>query len=95
MNLRNKFQEVLHNKAQINIGKFGINSESALDHIMKMLKREKIVKIHALKTALIEKDIKELAEEVVARTNSYLLDVRGHTFIISKNDIKKELKKTK
>ena len=95
MNLRNKFQEVLHNKAQINIGKSGIDSESVLDHIMKILKREKIVKIHALKTALIEKDIKELAEEVVARTNSYLLDVRGHTFIISKNDIKKELKKTK
>ena len=86
MNLRNKYFDVLHQKAQINIGK-RVDSEGVIDHIMKMLKKEKIIKIHALKSALTERNIKELAEDIKAKTKSYLLDVRGHTFIISKYNV--------
>jgi len=90
MNLRNKYFDVLHSKALVNIGKTGINSEGLINHISKMLKKEKILKIHALKSVLVLIDIKDLAELVKIKTNSFLLDLRGHTFIISKYDIKKK-----
>ena len=91
----NKYLEVLHNKAHINLGKKGIDS-GVLDHIMKTLKKEKIIKIHVLKSALDDKSIRELAEYVKTRTNSFLLDVRGHTFVISKRYIDiKDLKNKK
>lgn len=91
MNLRNKYFEVLHNKAIINIGKTGADSDGIVNYISKMLKKEKILKIHAHKSALVDKEIKDLAKLVKKKTNSYLLDVRGHTFIISKYDIKKKI----
>lgn len=95
MNLRDKFLEVLHNKPQINIGKKGIDS-GVLDHILKTLKKDKIIKIHALKSALVDNSIKALAEYVKTSTNSFLLDVRGHTFVISKRYIDiKEIKNKK
>lgn len=90
MNLRNKYFDVLHSKALVNIGKTRITSKGLINHISKMLKKEKILKIHALKSALAEIEIKDLAELVKNKTNSFLLDVRGHTFIISKYDIKKK-----
>jgi len=90
MNLRNKFFNVLHNRALVNIGKTKADSEGVINHISNMLKKEKILKIHVLKSALVDTDIKDLAEFVKNKTNSYLLDVRGHTFIISKYHIKKK-----
>ncbi len=91
MNLRNKYFDVLHSKALVNIGKTGLNSEGLINHISKMLKKEKILKIHALKSALVLIEIKDIAELIKNKTNSFLLDVRGHTFIISKSDIKKKI----
>ncbi len=91
MNLRDKFFNVLHNRALINIGKTRVNSEGVINHISNKLKKEKILKIHVLKSALVETDIKDLAEFVKNKTNSYILDIRGHTFIISKYDIKKKI----
>jgi RNA-binding protein YhbY len=92
MNLRKKYFDVLHNKALVNIGKAVVNSEGIINHISNMLKKEKILKIHALKSALVNTNIRELAEMVKNKTNSYLFDIRGHTFIISKYDIKKDQK---
>ena len=49
----------------------------------------KIIKIKALKSIANKSNIKELASQIAEVTESYLLDVRGFTFIVSKYSINK------
>jgi RNA-binding protein YhbY len=68
------------------LGKNGITDEF-IKHIMKLLKRYRIIKIKALKSVATKSNIKQIAKQVSEATQSYLLDVRGKTFIISKHEI--------
>ncbi|MFX1391529.1 MAG: YhbY family RNA-binding protein [Promethearchaeota archaeon] len=70
------------------LGKKGITKEF-VEHVNKLLKRYKIIKIKALKSIASKSNIKELANKIIEQTNSYLLDVRGKTMIISSSDINK------
>ncbi|KKN11653.1 hypothetical protein LCGC14_1024430, partial [marine sediment metagenome] len=54
----------------------------------KLLKRNKIIKIKALKSG-VRSNINELAYEVSRLTSSHLVDVRGRIFILSLYNIKK------
>lgn len=74
------------------LGKNGITDEF-LNHALKLIKRYKIIKIKALKSIANKSNINKIASQIAKATNSNLLDVRGFTFIISKNPIKKNVKK--
>ena len=68
------------------LGKNGITEEFT-NHVTKLLKRYRIIKIKALKTVANKSNINQLAQQVSEATQSYLLDVRGKIFIISRNQI--------
>ena len=70
------------------LGKKGITEEFVI-HISSLIKRYKIIKVKALKNVATKENIKQLAAEISDKTGSYLLDVRGKTFILSKNKINK------
>jgi RNA-binding protein YhbY len=84
------FKKVLLGEPHAILGKNGI-TEEFIAHILKLLKRFKIIKIKALKTVATKSNIKELAYKLCTSTDSYLLDIRGKTFIISKYQINKKV----
>ncbi|TXT54270.1 MAG: CRS1 / YhbY (CRM) domain protein [Promethearchaeota archaeon] len=81
--LEKKKKEVLLNPPSVILGKKGITHDF-LDHLRKILKREKMVKVKALKSAVVGTKIDALAQEIAQRTNTSLIDLRGRTFILSK-----------
>jgi len=89
MNLSEKFKQVLtSSNTDCIIGKQGIEGNPGfLDHVKNLLKKHKIIKIKVLKSALTNNSLKELAEKLSERTNSYILDVRGKKFILSKEPL--------
>ncbi|TFG30250.1 MAG: hypothetical protein EU532_01305 [Promethearchaeota archaeon] len=83
-----EFQKVMLSKPHCTLGKNGITPEF-INHIITLLKKNKILKIKALKSVAHKDNIRDIAIQVANMTNSYLLDVRGRIFIISKKPIKK------
>jgi RNA-binding protein len=67
----------------IHIGKSGA-SEEILNEIRRQLDNKKMVKIKILKTALGSDKAKQFASKMAELTQSSLVDVRGHTFILYK-----------
>ncbi len=82
------YKKVLRGQPHCMIGKNGITNEF-INHVINLLKRYKIIKIKALKSVVNKSNIKLIASQISEATNSYLLDVRGFTFIISKSLINK------
>ena len=80
------FKKVLLGDPHAILGKNGVTHEFA-DHVIKLIKRFKIVKVKALRSVATKSNIKEIAQQVAENTGSYLLDVRGKTFILSKKQI--------
>lgn len=78
-----KKKEVLLSQPSVILGKKGITKDF-IDHLKKIIKREKIVKVKALKSAVAGNDINSIAKEIARKTNTNLIDVRGKTFMISK-----------
>jgi RNA-binding protein len=71
-------------KPTVWIGKEGATSH-ILNEISRQLDKKKIVKVKMLKTALKDEDTKNIASKIAQQTESILIDVRGHTFILYKN----------
>lgn len=67
----------------LNLGKDGVK-DSFIAEARGILARHRKLKVRALKSALDGKNIKELAVDVSSKTNSLLLDVRGHTFVLKR-----------
>jgi RNA-binding protein YhbY len=88
LSYQKEFKKALISQPHCILGKKGPNSKF-IDHVNLLLKRYKTIKIKALKSGIPNSNIKELANEISKRTNSYLLDVRGKIFILSLYDIKK------
>ena len=85
-----EFQKVMLSKPHCTLGKNGITPEF-INHIITLLKKNKILKIKALKSVAHKNNIRDIAIQIANMTNSYLLDVRGRIFIISKKPIKKNV----
>lgn len=85
-----EFKKILLSDPIAILGKKGITDEF-INHINNLLNRYKIIKIKALKTVANKSNIKKIAKNVAADTESYLLDVRGLKFILSKIPIKKKI----
>lgn len=81
MDYQKEFKKILLSKSDCILGKNGITPEF-IKHAHKLLKRNKIIKIKALKSG-VRSNINELAHEVSRLTSSHLVDVRGRIFILS------------
>lgn len=90
MGYKEDFKKVLLAEPHALLGKKGITDEF-IHHVIKLLKKYKIVKIKALKSVANKENIKEIASQIANSTNSHLLDVRGKIFVISKNPIKRKI----
>jgi RNA-binding protein len=67
----------------IKIGKGGVSQE-LLKEIDKQLDKKKMVKVKILKTALGEDEAKSFASKIAEQTEAFLVEVRGHTFMLYK-----------
>ena len=65
------------------IGKSGVSQE-LLKEIKKQLEKKEMVKVKILKSALGEKEAKEIASKIAEQTEASLVEVRGHTFMLYK-----------
>lgn len=74
-------------KPTVCVGKNGASKE-ALGEIDKQLKRKEIVKIRILKTALAHEEAEQIAMKIAEQTETSLVEVRGHTFMLYKPDKK-------
>lgn len=70
-------------KPTIQIGKDGITPQMEKE-ISKQLDSRELIKIKILKTALKDNDAKNIALTIANQTESELIEVRGHTFILFK-----------
>ena len=70
-------------KPTIKIGKDGITPQMEKE-ISKQLDSRELIKIKILKTALKDNDAKNIALTIANQTESELIEVRGHTFILFK-----------
>jgi putative YhbY family RNA-binding protein len=74
-------QELGASRPTVWIGKNGA-SEEVLSEIDHQLERMEMVKVRVLKAALAEVKAKEIAERISQKTESALVDARGHTFLL-------------
>ena len=65
------------------IGKEGATAQMVKE-VAKQLEARKMIKVKILKTALKEIETKEIAVKIAEQTESELVDVRGHTFLLFK-----------
>ena len=63
------------------IGKNGITGE-IVSEVDRQLKERAVLKLKIQKTALKDNDTRTIAEEIASRTQSSLVEARGHTFIL-------------
>ncbi len=82
MDYQKEFKKALLTQPHCILGKSGITNEF-INHVAKLLKRYKVIKIKALKTIASKSNIKDLALEISQLTNSGILDIRGRIFILS------------
>jgi putative YhbY family RNA-binding protein len=68
-------------KPTVWIGKNGA-SEEVLSEIDHQLEKMEMVKVRVLKAALAEAKTKEIAARISRKTESVLVDARGHTFLL-------------
>ncbi|MUM65332.1 RNA-binding protein [Acidianus infernus] len=66
----------------IRIGKNGI-TEGLINEIKRQLKDHEVVKI---RIGIKDQDRREIAKKVAELTNAKLVEVRGYTFILMKNE---------
>ncbi len=66
------------------IGKNGA-SEELMKEIAKQLDKNKMVKVRILKSALAEGEADRIARKITEQTESSLVELRGHTFMLYKS----------
>ncbi len=75
-------------RAEVIVGRTGL-TEGVLEEIDKNLRKKKMVKVKMLKTALKStgKDRFTLAKEIAERLNAKLVEVRGRTLILYRENM--------
>ncbi|MHA1392459.1 MAG: YhbY family RNA-binding protein [Promethearchaeota archaeon] len=77
------YKEVLQTPEILRIGK-NLVSEAMIKQIKNVIKQRSIIKIKILKNALSSTTKEEIIKQVLLTTETFLLDIRGNSFIISK-----------
>ena len=70
-------------KPTIHVGKDG-STQQIINEVSRRLEQHEVVKAKILQTALKEVEVKEIATQIANQTDSTLIEVRGHTFILHK-----------
>ena len=70
-------------KPTVRIGKEGATAQ-IVSEISKQLDKREMIKAKILKTALQNEEAKSIASKVADQTESQLIEVRGHTFLLYK-----------
>ncbi len=76
-------REMSAEKPTIWIGKKGMSSQT-MNEVSRQLDQNEIVKVKVLKAALKDEEAKNVAAKIAQETDSSLIDVRGHTFVLYK-----------
>ena len=80
-----ELHEVRHQKAKIIIGKNGL-SPGTIKGIQDFIKREGIVKVKILKSALtVEYSKNEFVKDLISKTNLHVIETRGFSVILTKS----------
>jgi len=74
-------RKATHISPCLNIGKSGI-TDPLIDELRKQLKRNRLVKVKILKTAIDEMDRNDIAKEISMRTRSLLVEVKGNSAVL-------------
>ena len=83
MEYQEQYKKVLLSDPHCILGKKGITEEFTA-HVLKLLKRYKIIKVKALRSVGNKQDIRKIAMQISELTNSQVLDIRGRIFILKK-----------
>jgi len=86
------FKEVLQGPIHAQIGKNGL-TDGVMAQVQELVKKRGMIKVSVLKALAEEKSPSEVALEVEKRTKSFLVEVRGRTFILSKRRFPLQRKK--
>jgi len=70
------------------VGKEGATTQ-IINEISKQLDTREMIKAKILKTALKDEESKNIATKIAQQTDSLLIEVRGHTFLLYKRKKKK------
>ena len=73
------------------VGKEGATTQ-IINEISKQLDTREMIKAKILRTALKDEEAKNIATKIAQQTDSLLIEVRGHTFLIYKRKQKKRVK---
>ena len=85
-----ELHEVRHQKAKVIIGKNGLSS-GTIKVIQDLVKKDRILKVKILKSALSSDFSKDkLIEDLVSETKLIAIEVRGYTVILSNEKVKKK-----
>jgi len=76
-------QELSVEKPTVWVGKEGATLQ-IVNEISKQLDKREIVKAKILRSALKDEEAKSVASKIAQQTNSALIEVRGHTFLLYK-----------
>jgi RNA-binding protein len=81
-------RELSAEKPTVWVGKEGA-TQQIVNEISKQLDKREIVKAKILKSALKDEEAKSVASKIAQQTDSSLIEVRGHTFLLYKRRKKK------
>ena len=76
-------------KPTVWVGKEGA-TEQVVNEINRQLEQREVVKAKILQTALKTEQAKDVATRIATQTDSTLIDLRGHTFILYKKRKRKQ-----
>lgn len=87
MDLRRAKAEAVHGRADVIIGKRGL-TDAVVQEIKRRLKKKKVLKVKLLRSAVevMGMDRRRIASEVAKAVGARLIDVRGRTFILLKEE---------
>lgn len=87
--MKRKIRNVLSvEKPTLHIGKEGPTPQ-IVNEAIKQLDTREMIKVKILKTALEETKTKTIAARIAKQTESELVEVRGHVFLLFKNKKKR------
>ena len=82
-NLRTSRNTISAEKPTVWVGKEGATLQ-IVNEISRQLDKREIVKAKILRSALKDEEAKSVASKIAQQTNSSLIEVRGHTFLLYK-----------
>ncbi|MEJ2242366.1 MAG: YhbY family RNA-binding protein [Candidatus Bathyarchaeota archaeon] len=87
--MKSRIKQKLSNESPtVWVGKEGTTTQ-IITEIKKQLDSREIIKVKIQKNALRDEDAKNIAIKISQQTESELVEVRGHTFILYKHKSKK------